>query len=1005
MWDQIENIYRSIQYFNTFFSYNTSSDNLPSSTFVLTNTDQTAGIQGNLLAVDPGATISTTGSWTNTYNGLVIFGLSSANQSGIFKNNDIIQFNSELSITGIRSRLNLNFPYKIDIVSVPILSTQQGLLISEEKNLFFNNKILNVGTNICQIPKPKNISCVKISKVKSTWEFGVLITNANEEFELSGQGWGIIDWGDGTVENSFLSIDVDQINNKHIYKSPGLYKVKLQGFMWVFFPSTSTQPSHKVISTSVIPPSMINTCRNTFRNCKNLSSIPRNIFSNSPNVTDFYRCFAGCTGLKSVPEDLFGVNLNANNFTDCFRDVTLNTLSYSNLLSNLSRTAYLRPNGDGGDDGPLVFNGGNSRYNLSGQAARNILIAKDWTIIDGGLDESILPRNTWDIWVESTTTNQTIGIEFLGLTPNITISSNSLIPPTNTYVSPGFLNLTFPNIGKHKIEISGRFFNFNPGVTEPIGNIRIGEIAGSPVKITSTSAIPIIPLLGDFTQTFLYTSFSSVSENLFVNYPNAKLFAGCFFSSQLENIPENLFANNSGAIDFTSCFSNNSKLSNIPENLFIKNTGVISFNFCFSICQDIISIPSGLFRNNLNVSGFRGCFDNCTDLTGVPANLFINNLHARNFSRCFANCSSLTSVPSGLFANNTGVTNFSGCFNNTPLITTSYSNLLINLAYNAAQRPNNVLFGANLCRYNSNAQSARDSLVAKGWVFDDLGLNILPAPTQLTATNIENRKITINWNAVVGATNYRIDIARDSGFTDYVSSNTLLPSTPTTYIAEGLTPGATFHIRIRAQNSESTSANSSVLVATTTIDPPFPPIQPTATNVTSTSFTANWNVVFSATSYRVDIARDSGFTNVVAANLPANTNSQLFSGLTSNTTYYVRVRAVNAGGTSSNSPTLVQATLSGIPSVPNTPTATNITQTSFTANWNSVADATSYRIDVSASPIFATNLFGYNNQTVNNTSISITGLTANTTYYVRVRAVNNNGTSASSNVLTRATLS
>ena len=85
--------------------------------------------------------------------------------------------------------------------------------------------------------------------------------------------------------------------------------------------------------------------------------------------------------------------------------------------------------------------------------------------------------------------------------------------------------------------------------------------------------------------------------------------------------------------------------------------------------------------------------------------------------------------------------------------------------------------------------------------------------------------------------------------------------------------------------------------------------------------------------------------------------------------------------------------------------ATSVTFSSFTANWNSVSGASGYRLDVSTSNTFTTYVPGYQDLDVGNvTSFAVTGLSANTTYFYRVRAYNGCATSRNSNVKNVKTL-
>ena len=167
---------------------------------------------------------------------------------------------------------------------------------------------------------------------------------------------------------------------------------------------------------------------------------------------------------------------------------------------------------------------------------------------------------------------------------------------------------------------------------------------------------------------------------------------------------------------------------------------------------------------------------------------------------------------------------------------------------------------------------------------------------------------------------------------------------------------------------------------------PATPTATAATNVTTNSFTANWNSAEGATGYILSVfSEGSGWENRNVGNV----TSQDVAGLEPWTTRFYVVTAYNSGGQSGTSNVVQVTTLPNPFPTPMSTGASDVTETSFTANWSSVGDATGYLLDVSVDSIFTSYVRRYQNRDVGNvTSHNVTGLTAGTTYYYRVRACN-----------------
>ncbi|TLY29676.1 MAG: fibronectin type III domain-containing protein, partial [Ignavibacteria bacterium] len=161
-----------------------------------------------------------------------------------------------------------------------------------------------------------------------------------------------------------------------------------------------------------------------------------------------------------------------------------------------------------------------------------------------------------------------------------------------------------------------------------------------------------------------------------------------------------------------------------------------------------------------------------------------------------------------------------------------------------------------------------------------------------------------------------------------------------------------------------------------------------------TSLTFAWRAVLGATSYELQISDTPLFTTLVYHDSLIFGQSTDVSGLHRSTTYYWRVRAQNIVDQSAWSDTWIVTTLPAPPPspVPSSPPDGATVPTSVTLAWGASSGATSYRVQLSASPVFSTLVV--DDSTVTATSRPVQGLANNFDYYWRVNASNAGGTSA-----------
>ncbi len=285
----------------------------------------------------------------------------------------------------------------------------------------------------------------------------------------------------------------------------------------------------------------------------------------------------------------------------------------------------------------------------------------------------------------------------------------------------------------------------------------------------------------------------------------------------------------------------------------------------------------------------------------------------------------------------------------------------------------------------------------------------VPVPTANPATSITQTGFTANWTTVASAVSYSLDVATDIAFTTFVAgyNNKNVGSVITSDVT-GLTTNTTYYYRVRANGAVGTSVNSNTITVNTLPNPPSAPASIAAENISSTGFILKWRTSPTASTYYLDISTVNDFASFITGYNNLNNGSdtsKTVTGLSPATTYYFRARAGNTGGISSSSATGNATTLPEIPSAPVSSAAGSIGQVVFTACWSASSGATGYRLDVSTDVSFTTLIPGFDNLDAGNvTSYDVSGLTAKTNYYYRVRAYNVSGTSGNSNSITVTTL-
>jgi len=295
-----------------------------------------------------------------------------------------------------------------------------------------------------------------------------------------------------------------------------------------------------------------------------------------------------------------------------------------------------------------------------------------------------------------------------------------------------------------------------------------------------------------------------------------------------------------------------------------------------------------------------------------------------------------------------------------------------------------------------NGASGGLNLYDVGQIGDTITFKIKISDIQITyprgsETWFSGSSKVITWKAKSSTGSVRIDFSSDDGATWQTVTPSTLNTGSYTWTNVTATDSDLCRIKITHLTSNQFDTNTYPFSVISEMDIPTPVYPADGSSNVPTNPTFSWTLVPGATSYNIQVSTDPGFLSYVINLLEHDSNSYQFSGLTPFTTYYWQVCANSelGEGLYSDVDSFTTGQLSEYPAVPTLVSPANNANAipmNPILSWSSAYLASDYHLQISTSPYFATLVHEQDGITA--TSYQCPALSANTSYYWRVRAHN-----------------